>query len=245
MTAATEPILTVRDLTVAYRNAGIGVERVNLQVTPGAVVTLIGPNGAGKSSTLRGITGFLPREPGYVASGEVEFLGERITQRTFYKLSRSHLAFVPEEKKIFSELTVTENLAIGRGIGGRAYARQLDTALELFPELKPHLHRRAGLLSGGQRQMLAVASALCTAPKLLVIDEMTLGLAPQLVRALRESLARIVGQGLPILMAEQNNNLALSISSTVHLLAAGRQVASGAPGEIRDRPEFSEAFLGA
>lgn len=240
-----ETILTVRDLTVAYKNAGIGVEGISLQVRSGSVVTLIGPNGAGKSSTLRGILGFLPRESGYVAGGEVEFLGERITRRSFYKLARAHLAFVPEEKKIFSELTVSENLAISRLVSGRAYARELEAALGLFPDLKSHLHRRAGLLSGGQRQMLAVASALCTAPKLMVIDEMTLGLAPQLVRTLGESLARVVENGLPILMAEQNNNLALSISSTVHLLGAGRQLASGTPAVIRGRPEFSETFLGA
>lgn len=239
------PVLAVRDLTVGYKNAGLGINNISLEVSKHDAVTLVGPNGAGKTSTLRGICGFLPREPGYVVAGQVEFLGESVAGLSSLKLSRRGLAFVPEERKIFGELTVAENLQIGRLARRGNFAEQYDTALSVFAELTPHLNSRAAVLSGGQRQMLGLASALCMNPRLLVIDEATLGLAPQLIRSLGDALSRIVDLGLPILMAEQNRSLAMTISSKVYVLAAGNVLGSGSPAEVRDHPDLAAAFVGA
>jgi branched-chain amino acid transport system ATP-binding protein len=238
-------LLEAESLTVVYRGAGIGVSGISLRVGANEVVCLLGPNGAGKSSTLRALAGFLRRDTARLQSGRITFKEHDITHISPRARARLGLGMAPEREKIFTELTVAENLKITSPLVGRqVFNRQRELALEVFPALRSHLTRRAGYLSGGQRQMLALASTLCANPTVLLVDELTLGLAPELVRSMTDSLKRLVQEGLTVVMAEQNVNVGLELSDTVHVLDGGREVTSGPPGVLKKRAEISSAYLG-
>lgn len=239
-----EPVLQVTDVTITYRGGARGVESIGLTVSGGEVVTLVGPNGAGKTSTLRGVSGLLHRDVAQLSSGSVMFLGEDVTNLSPMKRAKRGIATVPERDKVFADLTVDENLDLAGLISKRQFRTQRDLALEVFPALVAHLQRPAGFLSGGQRQMLALASALCADPRLMVVDELTLGLSPELVGTMTDSLRTIVDLGLPILMAEQNLAVALELSHSLYVLDGGVLQASGTPKELSDRNEITSAFLG-
>jgi len=238
------PVLEVDDATVTYRGGARGVEHISCTVGNGEVVTLVGPNGAGKTSTLRSVSGLLRRDVARMTSGNVLFCGERINHLGPGKRAKRGIASVPERDKIFADLTVDENLEIGGIVSGRRFREQRDLALEVFPALVKHLRRPAGFLSGGQRQMLALGSALCAAPKLLVVDELTLGLSPEFVRTMTDSLAKIVSLGLPILMAEQNLAVAIELSRTLYVLDGGVLQVFGTPEDLASRSEIASTFLG-
>jgi len=240
-----EPVLVVEDLTVVYKGGGTGVERISLEVRSSQVVTLLGPNGAGKTSTLRGVAGFLRRDAARAASGTIKLNGKDISKLSPVERAREGIAMVPERDKVFTGLTVMENLEIGAvGRGKERFQASLERALAIFPNLVPHLGRKAGYLSGGQRQMLALASALCTDPQLMVVDELTLGLSPELVATMVRSLSEIVAGGLPILAAEQSVSVALDLSDVIHVLDGGEQVASGDKETILADQALVETFLG-
>jgi branched-chain amino acid transport system ATP-binding protein len=230
--------LTVRDLSAGYRGVPV-VRELSLEVRPGEVVALLGPNGAGKTTTLETIAGL--HRP---ISGTVELSGENIGGKPAYVLARRSLALVPEGRALFPGLTVREHLRLAGGRGQRA-ARE-EELLEMLPELRKCLGRKAGLLSGGEQQMLAVGRALVMRPRLLLVDEMSLGLAPVIVERLLPILRRAADElGSSVLFVEQHVALALEISDRAYVLTHGRIRLEGPAAELRERRELLAAsYLG-
>jgi branched-chain amino acid transport system ATP-binding protein len=229
-------------LSVAGLHAGyLGIPAVrdlSLTVRAGEVVALLGPNGAGKTTTLSTISGLL--EP---ISGAVRFSGEEITGRPAYKVARLGLSLVPEDRALFYGLTVRENLRMGRTKESSLGQGEL---LEMLPELEKCLGRKAGVLSGGEQQMLAVGRALIGRPRLLLVDEMSLGLAPVIVERLLPILRRIADElGTGVLFVEQHIAMALEIADRAYVLNHGDLVLSGSAAELRGRRDLVEAsYLG-
>jgi len=243
--------LVVRDLSAGYRGVPV-VRELNLEVRPGEVVALLGPNGAGKTTTLETIAGL-----NHPISGSVELSGEKIGGTPAYQLAGRGLALVPEGRALFPGLTVREHLRLagGRGARGgrdgrggqsrRAGSRE-DELLEMLPELRKCLGRKAGLLSGGEQQMLAVGRALVTRPRLLLVDEMSLGLAPVIVDRLIPVLRRAADEmGSSVLFVEQHVALALEVADRAYVLTHGRIGLEGPAAELRERRELLAAsYLG-
>src|SRR6202453_2315437 len=231
--------LAVRDLNAGYRGVPV-VRELNLEVRPGEVVALLGPNGAGKTTTLETIAGL--HRP---ISGTVELSGESIGGKPAHILARRGVALVPEGRALFPGLTVHEHLRLA-GRRGRGAARRENELLEMLPELRKCLGRKAGLLSGGEQQMLAVGRALVTRPRLLLVDEMSLGLAPVIVERLLPILRRAASElGSSVLFVEQHVALALEISDRAYILTHGRIRLEGAAAELRGRRELLAAsYLG-
>ncbi|WP_413796932.1 ABC transporter ATP-binding protein [Streptomyces iranensis] len=240
---AAEPapaVLRVRGLYAGH-GAGTVVRDVDLHVAPGEVVALFGPNGAGKTTTLLTLSGCLPAH-----AGQIELLGAPITARTGARaLARRGLRLVPEDRGLFRQLTVRENLALclEQRRGGRAL---IEEALTVLPQLRPLLSRRAGLLSGGEQQQLALVRALLGRPRLLFVDEMSLGLAPRIAGELLRTLRTLaVERGLGVLLVEQHVPAALEVVDRVYALARGRLVYSGPADELRRDPGLLQAaYLG-
>ena len=234
--------LVVRDLSAGYRGVPV-VRELNLEVRPGEVVALLGPNGAGKTTTLETIAGL-----NHPISGTVELSGEKVGGTPAYQLAGRGLSLVPEGRALFPGLTVREHLRLagGRGARGRRAGTREDELLEMLPELRKCLGRKAGLLSGGEQQMLAIGRALVTRPRLLLVDEMSLGLAPVVVERLIPVLRRAADElGSSVLFVEQHVALALEISDRAYILAHGRIRLEGAAAELRERRELLAAsYLG-
>ena len=234
--------LVVRDLSAGYRGVPV-VRELNLEVRPGEVVALLGPNGAGKTTTLETIAGL-----NHPISGAVELSGEKIGGTTAYQLAGRGLALVPEGRALFPGLTVREHLRLAGGRGGRSRkaGTREDELLEMLPELRKCLGRKAGLLSGGEQQMLAVGRALVTRPRLLLVDEMSLGLAPVIVERLIPVLRRAaVELGSSVLFVEQHVALALEVADRAYVLTHGRIGLEGPAAELRERRELLAAsYLG-
>jgi branched-chain amino acid transport system ATP-binding protein len=228
--------LVVRDLFAGYQQVPV-VRKLNLEVHPGEVVALLGPNGAGKTTTLETVAGL--NRP---ISGTIELSGENIGGTPAYVLAHRGLALVPEGRALFPGLTVREHLRLA---GGRNASRE-EELLEMLPELQKCLGRKAGLLSGGEQQMLAVGRALVTRPRLLLVDEMSLGLAPVIVERLLPILRRAADElGASVLFVEQHVALALEISDRAYVLAHGRIRIEGPAAELRERRELLAAsYLG-
>lgn len=243
--ASAAPLLAVSHLHVEYGGSALGIDDISVELHPGELVALVGPNGGGKTSTLRGIAGFPRRDPGSARCTALELDGQSILGLRPRERFKRGLIIVPERDKIFAELTVLEQLKLAwTGSKSGTFSQRLDEALEVLPEIKDHLHRRGGYLSGGQRQMVALASALCSQPKILLIDEVTLGLAPSLVNRMADILRRLGGHDMALLIAEQSLGLALEIASRVLVLDAGHVVAIGTPDELRHRADIADAYLG-
>ena len=221
------------------------VEDLSIRVEKGQVVALIGPNGAGKTSSLRAVGGFLGREPGSVTAGDILFEGRSIRAKQPFQIAGLGIALVPERDKVFLELTPLEHFQLCRSGPGRSrFKEDMDRVLALFPDLKPHLNRPAGYFSGGQRQMLAFASALFSRPRLLLVDEFSQGLAPILVQSLRSSVEAMNSAGMTILLVEQNTSLALAMAHRLYVLDGGRVVAQGSAEELRAAGDLTSAYLG-
>jgi branched-chain amino acid transport system ATP-binding protein len=231
--------LVLKDLFAGYRGVPV-VRELNLEVRPGEVVALLGPNGAGKTTTLETIAGL--NRP---ISGTVELSGENVSGTPAHLLARRGLALVPEGRALFPGLTVREHLRLAGGRGRRVDSHE-DELLEMLPELRKCLGRKAGLLSGGEQQMLAVGRALVTRPRLLLVDEMSLGLAPVIVERLVPILRRAADElGASVLFVEQHVALALEISDRAYVLTHGRIGLEGAAAELRERRELLAAsYLG-
>ena len=233
------PVLEVRDLRVSY-GAIEALKGVSLTLGPGEIVTLIGANGAGKSTTLRAIMGLVPAR-----SGEVSFQGHPTRNRPTYRLVREGLVLVPEGRAIFANLSVHENLEMG------AYARRdpqvasdMERVFHVFPRLKERDRQTAGTLSGGEQQMLAIGRALMSRPKVLLLDEPSLGLAPLLVHTIFEAIEEIHRQGTPVLLVEQNANAALKHSNRAYVLETGTVSLEGTSADVAANPKVKEAYLG-
>jgi branched-chain amino acid transport system ATP-binding protein len=238
-TLPTEPVLEVRNLRVFY-DAIEAVKGVSLVLRPGEIVTLIGANGAGKSTTLRAIMGLVAAK-----EGEILFRGKPVRGQQTYHLVRQGLVLVPEGRAIFANLSVHENLEMG------AYARHdpgIDADMErvysVFPRLKERDKQTAGTLSGGEQQMLAIGRALMSKPKVLLLDEPSLGLAPLLVHTIFESIEEIHREGTPVLLVEQNANAALKHSSRAYVLETGKVALEGNSEDVAANPRVKEAYLG-
>ena len=211
-----EPILSIRDLKVNY--GGIeAVKGISFDVEEGSIVTLIGANGAGKSSTLRTIAGLV--KP---ASGKIVFRGDDITNCDTNVIVRKGITLVPEGRRIFPDLTVLENLRVGAYLRNDDIAGDIQWVYDLFPRLRERSWQAGGTLSGGEQQMLAVARALMCKPKLIMMDEPSLGLAPLVVRGIFDIIREINAQGVTVLLIEQNANMALKVADYAYVLETGR-----------------------
>ena len=232
-------LLTVKGLKVAY--GGIqAVRGIDLEVAQGELVCLIGPNGAGKSSTLKGLMGLVQH------SGSVHFDGESLSRRATHEIAARGMALVPEGRGIFGRLTVAENLDMG------AYTRRdkaeiradLARVYALFPRLSERKGQLAGTLSGGEQQMLAIARALMGRPRLLLLDEPSMGLAPLMVRKIYETVDTIAREGVTILLVEQNAHLALQVSQRAYVMESGAITLSGNSPDLARDPQVRAAYLG-
>lgn len=221
-------MLTVRDLSVAYGPIPV-LSRISFEVPTGAIVSLIGPNGAGKTTTLRALSGLKP-----AAEGSVELDGMRITTRSPQEVVKLGVAHVPEGRKIFRNLTVLENLKLGGFVcaGRGRTAANVERLIDLFPMLRERLSQMGGTLSSGQQQILALARALCSEPKILLLDEPSMGLAPQIVREVGQVIRQIRERGITVLLVEQNARLALKLSNRVYVMDHGEMVAQGTSDEL-------------
>ncbi|HEY1728215.1 MAG TPA: ABC transporter ATP-binding protein [Candidatus Baltobacteraceae bacterium] len=227
--------LVVRGVDAGYADLTV-VRNLSLEVPDGSVVALLGRNGAGKSTTLKTIMGLVhPR------SGEIAFDGTRIDHRTPHKINRLGIAYVPEERRVFSELTVDEHLRISQHTNTQWPAARI---FELFPQLCALRSRRGRFLSGGEQQMLAIARALVTGPKLLLLDEPSQGLAPVIVDAVIDSVQRMRSEGLSILLVEQDVSIALHLASHVYILETGELVYAGGADELGTRADLQANYLG-
>ncbi len=233
-------LLTVQDLNVYYGNVH-ALKGISLQVEPGEIVTLVGANGAGKSTTLRTISGLLRPQ-----QGEIHFEGARLDNLPAHRIVDAGISHAPEGRKVFATLTVQENLNMG------AYSRNDKQGIEesrqrvfrLFPRLKERQRQVAGTLSGGEQQMLAIGRALMSRPKLLMLDEPSLGLAPMLVRAIFDTVREINQQGITVLLVEQNARAALRLADRAYVLETGQIALSGTASELLRSERVRKAYLG-
>ena len=232
-------LLEVRDLVVSY-GAIKAVQGISFEVNAGELVTLIGANGAGKSTIMKALSGLEKPQ-----SGTAMFDGKPIHALPSHKIVQLGLSQVPEGRQIFPKMTVQENLDMGAYTrGGTADAKELDEAFQMFPVLRDRRRQMAGTLSGGEQQMLAVARAMMSKPKMLMLDEPALGLAPLVVQDIFEMLKRIRSSGTTILLVEQNARMALGISDRGYVMETGRLVLSGTGSELLNNERVVEFFLG-
>jgi branched-chain amino acid transport system ATP-binding protein len=232
--------LEVDGLEVAY--GGIAaVKGISLRVARGEIVTLIGANGAGKTSTLKAIVGLVP-----AAGGSIRVFDRDVRGTPTHRIVAEGVALVPEGRAIFPNMSVRENLELGSFLKREAGARseRLERCVQLFPRLGERLQQDGGTLSGGEQQMLAIARALMSDPKLILLDEPSLGLAPKLVAQIFESITEIARTGITILLVEQNTRLALETAHRAYVLVTGEVALSGLSAELREDPRIRAAYFG-
>jgi branched-chain amino acid transport system ATP-binding protein len=235
-------LLDVKDLCVSYGKVE-ALHHISLEVRAGEIVTVIGPNGAGKTTLLSAIMGVLP-----CTSGSVTFLGATPVEIEVERMVAMGMTLVPEKRELFSEMSVEDNLLLGafmrRRLGHRDESATMAEVYSIFPRLKERSGQLAGTLSGGERQMLAVGRALMAKPKLLMLDEPSLGLAPLIVREIFNVLGRLRKSGVAILLVEQNARAALQLADKGYVLETGEIALSGSSAELRDNPRVVESYLG-
>ena len=235
-------LLNVRDLQFSY--GGINaVKRINLYVDQGELVTLIGANGAGKTSTLKVITGLL--NP---TGGTIDFAGDSVGGRPAYELAKLGVALVPEGRGVFTRMTILENLEMGaylrQGRQDSTIADDIESVFTLFPRLRERKGQLAGTLSGGEQQMVALARAMISKPKLLLLDEPSMGLAPLMVNAIFQVIQNLTKEGITILLVEQNARLALSIAHRAYVMESGEITLQGVASDLLHDARVRKAYLG-
>ena len=240
-TTAKQPILSIKGLQVAY--GGIqAVKGVDMDVYEGELVTLIGANGAGKTTTLKAITGILPYK-----SGDVIYQGKSIKGAKAWDLVAQGLVMVPEGRGVFARMTIVENLQMGAYLFNdkTLYDKGVDYAFETFPRLKERANQLAGTLSGGEQQMLAVARALMSQPKLLILDEPSMGLSPVLTEVIFKVIDKVSKEGITVVLVEQNANLALQAADRGYVMDSGNMIMTGNAHDLLTDPKVQAAYLGA
>jgi branched-chain amino acid transport system ATP-binding protein len=236
------PLLRVTSIETLYFDRIYALFGVSLAVPEGQIFAVLGPNGAGKTTLLRTIAGLLKDQP---KKGTIEFAGQRIERRAPERIANLGIVYVPEDRGLFRELTVAENLELGLwGRRDAGIAGDLEFVYATFPVLRERERQQAETLSGGEQQMLALGRAMLRRPRLLMLDEPSLGLAPQVARAVFEALVTISGRGTTILLVEQNARLALGVAQQVAILEAGRVVLQGSPKDLEEHEDVREAYLG-
>ncbi|MFN3742328.1 MAG: ABC transporter ATP-binding protein [Anaerolineales bacterium] len=239
-------MLTLNNVEVIYNKVILVLKGMSLQVPEGKIVALLGSNGAGKTTTLKAISGLLKPDNGEVTDGSIEFMGEKIQHRDAAEIVRMGIFQVMEGRRVFEHLTVEENLiAGGYTRRGLSLHREMEMVYHYFPHLKERRSQRAGYLSGGEQQMLAIGRALMAQPKLMMLDEPSLGLAPLLVAEIFHIIQRInQEQHTTILLVEQNANLALQVADYAYIMENGRIVLEGYPADLRENADVREFYLG-
>jgi len=234
-------ILKIEDLSVSYGNIK-ALKGISLEIEEGEVVSLIGANGAGKTTTLQTISGLLP-----IGDGDIFFEDKSIKKEKSYKITRMGIAQVPEGRRVFKGLSVEDNLkmgAISLKVSSEDLKMELDNIYKLFPVLKERKKQKAGTLSGGEQQMLAMGRALLTNPKVLLLDEPSMGLSPLFVDKIFDTIRILKEQGRTILLVEQNANLALDIADRAYVLETGNIVKEGKASDLKTDPDVKAAYLG-
>ena len=238
----TAPLLRIDDLRAGYGRAEV-LHGLSLQAAPGSVITVIGPNGAGKSTLLNTLMGILPGQ------GRIEFDGEDIGRLTLEERVMRGISLVPEKRELFASMPVEDNLVLGgfrqKRLGNARWRDKLDEVYTLFPRLQERRSQLAGTLSGGERQMLAVGRALMSGPKLLMLDEPSLGLAPLIVREIFAIIERLRQTGVTIVLVEQNARAALQVADHGYVLEMGELSAQGPASELASDPRVIETYLGS
>ncbi len=241
-------LLEVNNIEVVYNDIIQVLRGVSLQVPEGGIVSLLGTNGAGKTTTLRAISGLLKPENGFIKDGYIKFRGRDLTNKLGTQVVREGAVMVPEGRRVFKHLTVDENIRVGsitRKDGARAINRDHKLMYEHFPRLSRITNRLAGYCSGGEQQMIAIARALMAAPKMLMLDEPSLGLAPLLVKEIFQDVQRINRElKTTILVIEQNARVALDISDYAYIMESGKIVLEGPSKELQENPDVKEFYMG-
>ncbi len=243
-------MLTVNNIEVVYGGTILVLKGVSLNVPEGKITALIGANGAGKTTTLKAITGLVRLERGEVTRGSVEFNGRRIENRLPEETARMGIVMVREGRRLFEELTAEENLLVGAALGRRKEGRRLglvslDSVYEYFPRLRERRKLRAGYLSGGEQQMLAIGCAMMAVPGVLLLDEPSLGLAPLVAREIFELVHRLnTTSAMTILLVEQNAKMALELASYGYIMENGKIVLDGPTAKLREDVDVEEFYLG-
>ena len=241
-----EPVLSVENLEVVYNDVVLVLRGISLEVGDGQIVALLGSNGAGKTTTLRAITGLLDIHEGDITKGEIKFAGRDVTDLDPSRRVALGISQVMEGRRVFAEMTVDENLRAGgyTNRDGTRVKEARERVMTLFPRLADRRQATAGYLSGGEQQMLAIGRALMQDPKLLILDEPSLGLAPLLVQEVRDIIVEINEQGTSVLLIEQNANMALSIADYGYIMETGKMVMDGNPAKLLTDEDVKEFYLG-
>jgi branched-chain amino acid transport system ATP-binding protein len=243
-----DKLLEVNNIEVVYNDIIQVLRGVSLNVPQGGIVALLGTNGAGKTTTLRAISGLLKPENGFIRDGFIKFAGSDITNVLGTQVVRLGAVMVPEGRRVFKHLTVDENIRVGsvtRKDGSQKIRADNDKMYDHFPRLSKITHRLAGYCSGGEQQMIAIARALMASPKMLMLDEPSLGLAPLLVKEIFENVATINKElDTTILVVEQNAKIALQISDYAYIMESGKIVLEGPSEELRNNPDVKEFYMG-
>ena len=240
MTNTPQTVLEVKVIHTYYGTIE-ALKGISLEVREGEIVTLIGANGAGKSTTLRSINGL-----NHPRNGTISFMGEDITHSPAHKIVKRGISQSPEGRKLFSRMSVEENLEMGafQRSGHAEIARDKEHVFELFPRLKERVNQKAGTLSGGEQQMCAIGRAMMARPKLLMLDEPSMGLAPIFVERIFETVVEINKEGTPILLVEQNALMALEVAQRAYVLQTGRIALEGPASELKTNEEVRKTYLG-
>ncbi len=233
-----EPMLRVDDISVFYGKIN-AVKGISFEVNEGEIVTLIGANGAGKSTTLKTISGLIRPK-----TGRIEFMGQDITKAEPHNIVRRGIAHVPEGRRVFANMSVMENIEMGSYVHGKAEEADIEDVLTRFPRLRERKKQLAGTLSGGEQQMLAMARALMSKPRLMMMDEPSMGLSPILVEQIFDIIVELRDAGTTILLVEQNANKALRMTDRAYVLETGRITLSGKSRDLLQSEDVKKAYLG-
>jgi len=243
-----EMILKINNIEVKYHEVILVIKGVSIKVPKGGIVALLGANGAGKSTTLKAVSGLLKHEDGEITDGSIEFMGERIDRKRAEKIAKMGIVQVIEGRRVFEHLTVEQNLKVGAHMkkkGGRSIKDGLEMVYNYFPRLKEKRNETAGFISGGEQQMTVVGRALMTSPKLILLDEPSMGLAPLLIHEIFNIITRLnQEEKISILLVEQNAKLALNVAPYAYVIENGRIVMDDTAEKLRQNPDIKDFYLG-